>query len=273
MRLLLTNDDGIDSVGLHVLARAMKPFGEVLVIAPDREQSGAGAAVGPLHLLEPEVHECSLEGIRTAYMVSGTPALCVFLARLGAFGPPPDLVVSGINPGSNVGRAIYHSGTVGAALTARNGLISGVAVSQAVPDLGLEGQGAEAGRDLQLWDVAAEVAAQVVAGLLDRPPGAPLVGNVNVPNLPLHEIKGWREAEVGVVPPRAMGRARLEALEGRTGSFRAVMEPGEAQEIPPHLDGGVVSDGYVSISWLSRMVHEPVPMPAVADRLNALLPT
>ena len=105
--LLLTNDDGIDSVGLHVLARAMRELGEVLIVAPDSEYSGAGAALGALHLIKPEVHETIVDGIDRAYAVTGPPALCTLFAALGAFGAVPDLVVSGINPGANVeiGRA------------------------------------------------------------------------------------------------------------------------------------------------------------------------
>src|SRR5687768_7884119 len=85
-RILLTNDDGIDSVGLHLLARAMCEHGEVIVVAPDREFSGAGAAVGALHLIQPEVHRVTLQGVDEAWTVGGPPALCVMFARLGAFG-------------------------------------------------------------------------------------------------------------------------------------------------------------------------------------------
>ena len=141
MRILVTNDDGIDSVGLHVLARAMRPHGDVVVIAPDAEYSGASAAFGALHKIQPEVHRSRLDGIDEAWAVTGPPALCVMFARLGAFGPPFDLIVSGINPGANVGRSVYHSGTVGATLTGRNGGVSGVAVSQSVTAFGVEGQG------------------------------------------------------------------------------------------------------------------------------------
>lgn len=119
MRILVTNDDGIESEGLHVLARALRGQGEVIVAAPDSEYSGAGAAIGPIHLSEPEVRSVDVDGIDTAWSVSGPPALCVMFARLGLFGDV-DLVVSGINPGANVGRSVYHSGTVGAALTARH---------------------------------------------------------------------------------------------------------------------------------------------------------
>src|SRR4029077_18375078 len=108
----------------HVLARRLTDIGDVVVAAPDREYSGAGAALGTLHLIHPEVRRVHIDGVPEAWSVSGPPALCVMFARLGVFGRDLDLVVSGINPGANAGRAIYHSGTVGAALTARNGGMS-----------------------------------------------------------------------------------------------------------------------------------------------------
>src|SRR3954449_721262 len=151
MRILVTNDDGVDCVGIHVLARRLGALGDVVVAAPDREYSGAGAALGTLHLIRPEVRRVTIDGVPEAWSVTGPPALCVMFARLGVFGAPFDLVVSGINPGANSGRAIYHSGTVGAALTARNGGVSGVAISQAVADVGVEGQGWEAMLTGQLW--------------------------------------------------------------------------------------------------------------------------
>ena len=118
MRILVTNDDGIDSIGLHVLVRAMCRLDgghEIVVAAPDTEYSGAGASLGALHLIRPEVRVARIEGCTASavWAVTGPPALCVMFSRLGAFGEPFDLVVSGINPGANVGRAVYHSGTVG----------------------------------------------------------------------------------------------------------------------------------------------------------------
>lgn len=114
---MVTNDDGIDSTGLHVLARRLTSLGDVVIVAPDTEYSGFGGALGTLHLVQPEVHQSEVEGIAESWAVTGPPGLCVYFARLGAFGDF-DLVVSGINPGVNTGRAIYHSGTVGAVLKA-----------------------------------------------------------------------------------------------------------------------------------------------------------
>src|SRR5688500_9725040 len=209
MRILVTNDDGVDATGLHVLARRLVELGDVVVAAPDQEYSGAGAALGALHLIRPEVRRVEIDGIPEAWSVTGPPALCVMFARLGVFGPPFDLVVSGINPGANTGRAIYHSGTVGAALTARNGGVSGLAISQAVAGFGVEGQGWDEMLQDQQWDTAAEVAVQVVGGLRDELADGPFVVNVNVPNLPLDQIVGWRRTEVALLPPRAIARAAL----------------------------------------------------------------
>ncbi len=257
VRILLTNDDGIDSVGLHILARAMKPFGEVVIAAPDREFSGAGAALGALHLIQPEVHKAHVDGIDEAWAITGPPALCVMFARLGAFGAPFDLVVSGINPGVNVGRSVYHSGTVGAALSGRNGLISGVAVSQAVTGFGVEGQGWDEMLVGQKWESAAEVAATFVEGLVSAMPAQPVVVNINVPNKDVAEMKGWRVARVGHEPPRRMSTAVLEPKEGHAGSYYVRMQWGDAVSLPADTDGGLVEADYVSVSYLSSLAHEP----------------
>ena len=155
---MVTNDDGIDSIGLHILARALTELGEVVVVAPDREFSGSGASVGALFEFRPEVRRRQIDGVAESWSLNGPPALCVLYSKLGVFGDPFDLVVSGINPGSNVGRSVYYSGTVGACLAARNGGVSGVAVSQAVTGWGIEGQGWLDIVQNQKWHVAAEVA-------------------------------------------------------------------------------------------------------------------
>jgi len=271
VRILVTNDDGIDSLGLHALARAMRRHGDVVVVAPDAEYSGASSALGALHLIQPVVHECRLDGLDEVYSVTGPPALCAMFARLGAFGPPPDLVVSGINPGNNVGRSIYHSGTVGAALTARNGGIPGVAISQAVAGWGVEGQGWDEMVANQEWDTAAAIADVVVEGLLADLPADPPVINVNVPDCPLDEIKGWRLADVGWRPPRSMATAVLEPRKGYEGSYTVKMDWGEPTEVHASTDVGLVMDGYVAVSWLSRITHETPPSDKIGVALDTLL--
>jgi 5'-nucleotidase len=270
MRILVTNDDGIDSVGLHVLARALRPHGEIVVVAPDREYSGSSAAFGALHLIQPEVRRTPLDGVDEAWVVTGPPALCVMFARLGVFGARFDLVVSGINPGANVGRAIYHSGTVGAALTARNGGISGIAVSQNVAGFGVEGQGWDEMLADQRWDTAAVVAEAVVRAHLADPPADPVVINVNVPNVELAELRGWYEAEVGAVPPRVVDGAVLEPKLGHDGSFYVRMTWGDAMLLPDETDGGVVERGEVAITYLTRLQAQPMAS-SVAKGLSELL--
>ena len=252
MRILVTNDDGIDSIGLHVLARAMRPFGQVVIAAPDQEYSGASAAIGALHIMRPEVHRRRVDGIDEAWAISGAPALCVFLSRFGLFGDPFDLVVSGINPGVNVGRSVYHSGTVGAAVTARNAGITGIAVSQAVTGFGVEGQGWDDAVKGQLWDAAAEVAAAVVRGWIANRTDEPVVINVNVPNTPLDQIKGWRRTSVGMQVPRAVVNANLVPKEGQENSFTVDMSYGDPVPLPEHTDGGAVESGYVAVTYVSR---------------------
>lgn len=273
MRILVTNDDGIDSIGLHLLARAMCNHGEVVVAAPDREYSGAGAALGALHVIQPEVRRVRIDGVPEAWSVTGPPGLCVMFARLRAFGPPFDLVVSGINPGANVGRSVYHSGTVGACLTGRNGGVSGVAVSQAVSGFGVEGQGWDEMLADQRWESAAHVADVFVGSLVAAMPAEPVVANLNVPNLPVDEMKGWRHTTVGELPPRAMATADLDPIAGHEDAYHVRMSWGEEVPLPEETDGGTIERDTVSVTYLSRMVAEDRHDMAAPERaLDALLP-
>ena len=277
MRILVTNDDGIDSIGLHVLARSICELDgghEVVVAAPDQEYSGAGAALGALHLIQPEVRrahisDCPADGI---WKVSGPPALCVFVARLGAFGGPFDLVVSGINPGANVGRAVYHSGTVGAALTGRNGHISGIAISQAVTGFGVEGQGWDESIATQHWDSAAAVAKQVAQTLVDDMPTEPVVVNINVPDCPLEQFGTWKYAYVGDQPPRSMSAANLKPIPGHEEAYTVEMGWGDVVELAPETDGGIIERNDVAITYLTRLDHHDRPdLDSIAASLDKLL--
>jgi 5'-nucleotidase len=271
VRILVTNDDGVDSVGLHRLAERLADDHDVVVAAPDREYSGAGAAIGTIHLIEPEVHRIDLPGTAEAWAVMGPPALCVVFARLGVFGGPFDLVVSGINPGANTGRAIYHSGTVGAVLTARGGRVSGIAVSQAVEGFGVEGQGWDDMLAGQRWDTACEIAAATVEAFTTAPPDGAVIVNLNVPNLPLEDIKGWRRTEVASLPPRALAHAELEPKVGHQGTFYVRMGWGDPLELPDDTDSGAVERGYVSVTYLSRITDDPTAdLPDLADRFADL---
>jgi 5'-nucleotidase len=173
MRILVTNDDGIDSPGLAALADALRAVGEVWVVAPDRERTAVAHAVTlhkplRLHRLAPRI-----------FSVNGTPVDCVNLALLKVMPKPPALVVSGINKGVNLGDDVLYSGTVSAAM---EGTILGV------PSIAVSQEGRERFR----FSVAADYAARVARLVLEQGLPEETLLNVNVPNRALRSIKGAR---------------------------------------------------------------------------------
>lgn len=240
-RILVTNDDGFESAGLDALVAALDGAGhELLVVCPDTDRSGSGAAIGYVH---PDEHVDAVQvrlprSGHTAHALDGPPALCVFAAVLEAFGPPPDLVVSGVNPGLNTGRSTLHSGTVGAALTAANLGRSGLAVS------------IDAG-DPQRWDTAVELAVEALAWVLDQPERT--VVNLNVPNLEPAEVAGFRVAELA---PFGIVRAAVTgAAEGRLQfELRGTTDP-----LPTDSDTAVVRSGHAAFSVLDGVRARPDP--------------
>jgi 5'/3'-nucleotidase len=233
MRVLVTNDDGVGSEGLHVLTAALAAADyDVSVVAPDSDRSGTGAAIGLVHadqhLDAKPVELPGCEGI-VAHALDGPPGMCVIAARLGAFGEPPDVVVSGINPGLNTGRAILHSGTVGAALTAQNFGGSGLAVSL---DVG----------DRWYWETAARVAVDVLPRLLEAP--ARSVLNLNVPALAYDEVGGVRWARLA-----AFGAVRAAVAETPDGGLQFELRTTNV-EPRPDSDSGCVATGYAALTTI-----------------------
>ena len=192
MRILFTNDDGIDSPGLHALVAAYTAQGhELLVVAPHQEQSGASAAIGDLvgntHIRYEQPDIPALRDVE-AYALEGPPALCVWTACLGAFGPEPDLIVSGINAGANCGRSVLFSGTIGAALTAASFGKRGLAVSLMHSRQALH------------WETAANLASRTTDWLVGAPERT--VVNLNVPNRSASDLAGITTAplaDIGTV--------------------------------------------------------------------------
>jgi 5'-nucleotidase len=306
MKVLVTNDDGVASPGLHALARALVDDGfDVIVVAPDREMSGSAAAIGQVHVEEgidaERVDLPRLDGV-PAYAVAGPPGLCVLTARLGGFGDPPDLVVSGINPGANTGRAVLHSGTVGAALTAANFGCRGLAVSIDVSTLHLHEQargtvtvgdgdraraevvespeiGDDPGARGRLrdvsgvafdrpaeWATAAAVGASAASWLASDEAPPCTVLNVNVPNLTMDRLKGVRAA-ARLAP---FGTVRSSVVEAAPDGGRLQIEfrPTES-ELPPDSDTAIVAQGFVSVTALSGIgIDDRVDMSPVLDLLS-----
>jgi 5'-nucleotidase len=180
-RVLVTNDDGLEAPGLHGLARTLAADHEVLVAAPRENVSGAGTSIGRIEAADPtRLDRRDLDGLE-AYALEGPPGLAVMAAHLGAFGDPPELVVSGVNAGLNTGTSIIHSGTVGAALTARTFGVSGLAISLAPSDP-------------WHWETALPFARRAVAWLARQ--GTLTTLNVNTPGVPLDAVQGVTWAAV-----------------------------------------------------------------------------
>jgi 5'-nucleotidase len=249
VRVLITNDDGIDSPGLHALAAAARDSGlDVLVAAPSREFSGASAALtlveehGRIVLDSRELP--GLEGV-PAYAVAASPAFVVLVALHGAFGPEPDLVLSGINYGANAGRAVTHSGTVGAALTAAVGGRRAAAFS--------------VGTNVRRpgnpnWDTAATVVRELLPIVYGLPVGVLL--NVNVPNLPYEQLGGVRRA-----PLADFGAVQLTVAERNEGYLRMALTDSDAE-----LEAG--TDEY----WLAKGYVSVTPIRPLAEATDVVLP-
>jgi 5'-nucleotidase len=232
MYLLLTNDDGVQSAGLLALKRSLEEVAEVAVFAPDRNWSAAGHS----RLLEEPltVRTLRLADGSTVLVSNGTPSDCVALALMGLLPRRPDLVVSGINRGPNVGSDVTYSGTVAAAMEAVLFEVPAIAIS-------LDGY--------ENWDFsfAASFARRLVLEVLRRglPPGVLL--NVNVPNRPAGEIRGVAMTRLG----RRIYRDEWELIaeEGEERRYR-LGGPPPTGELLPGTDLAALAAGYISITPL-----------------------
>ena len=183
MRILAVNDDGIYSPGIWAVVEALKDIAEVIVVAPDREQSGVGTAITLSHPIRASQVTPMIDGI-SAYAVEGTPADSTIVALESLIDGPVDLVVSGINKGSNMGNDVFISGTMGAALQGFFRNIPAIAVSVA------------ALKDVQ-FAPAARVVRILAQGVADRRLASPMLLNVNLPNVPLEKILGVSLTHLG----------------------------------------------------------------------------
>jgi 5'-nucleotidase len=193
LRLLVSNDDGVHAEGIHVLAASLSSLGEVTIVAPDRNRSGASNSLtlsAPLRVqqLRPRV-----------YSVTGTPTDCVHLALGGLLDFTPDIVVSGINDSANMGDDTLYSGTVAAAMEGRNLGLPAIAVSCVSQN-----------HEPKHFASAAEAALRIVQRLIrDRLPKDTLL-NVNVPDLPWSDIQGFAVTRLGNRHPSAPSIRQLD---------------------------------------------------------------
>lgn len=238
MHILVTNDDGVHAPGLLALAQAVRKIADkVTILAPDHNWSASGH-VKTLH--RPlRVKETELEDGSKAWASDGAPSDCVALAQLGFIPEKIDMVVSGINPNANIGHDVTYSGTVTAAMEAAIWGIPGVAVSLDRP---------ENHSGVVDYQHAAEAARQIIAWLKEQPDlPEDTILNVNVPYLPLAEIKGFKITRQGL---RIYRDALLRRLDPRGKPYYWIGGEAPTGVEEPGTDYGSLAAGYVSITPL-----------------------
>ncbi len=228
MKILVSNDDGYLATGIIALTEALERVADVVVVAPDRNRSAASSSLTldrPLRVAEVA---------KNRYRVDGTPSDCVHLALTGFLDFEPDLVVSGINHGANLGDDVIYSGTVAAALEGRFLGLPTIAVSLV-------------GHDLQHFDAAARIAAELVRKI-DRTGLSPdVVLNVNVPNRPYDQISGMRATRLGF---RHKSEAILKDTDPYGRPIYWVGPAGAGQDAGEGTDFRAIEEGAASVTPL-----------------------
>ena len=228
MRILVANDDGYLSPGLATLVEAVRPLGEVFVVAPEWNHSGASNS---LTLTRPLSVQRAPSGF---WYVNGTPTDCVHIALTGLLDARPDLVVSGINDGQNMGDDTIYSGTVAAAM---EGYLFGVpSMAFSLVDKGHAH-----------LETAGEVARSIVSRFVRNPPTEPFLLNVNIPNRPAAEIRGVACTRLGKRHP-SNPVVRAENPRGET--IYWIGSSGSARDAGEGTDFNATASGYVSVTPL-----------------------
>lgn len=248
-KLLLSNDDGAHAEGLAVLAEAVKDLGDLQVVAPDRNRSGASNSLTLNRPLNPRQLNNGF------WAIDGTPTDCVHLAVSGLFGAQPDLVLSGINHGPNLGDDVLYSGTVAAATEGRFLGLPALAFS-------LAGQ--------VHWATAAQVVRKLLHVFLSDPQALKLPArsllNINIPDVPAFALKGYKITRLG---HRGRGPAPIETLNPAGQKCYWIAPPGDALEAGPGTDFHAISEGWVSITPLQFDMTRHESLAQVEKWLNS----
>ena len=244
MKLLISNDDGIFSLGIRTLANTLAQAGyEVTVVCPDRERSATGHGLTLHQPIRAEIVSSVFRPEVVAWSCSGTPADCVKFALSAVLDTPPEFIISGINHGSNLGTDILYSGTVSAAM---EGIIEGI------PSIAIS----LASFTFQDFQPAAQFACFLIEHLIQQPLPEATLFNVNVPPVERKEI-------AGVVWTRQGLRRYIETFEKRTdprgksyywlaGEVVEEIEQPEHMHLPPHIptDVQAIRENYITITPL-----------------------
>ncbi len=236
MNILLSNDDGYLAPGLLALRVALAPIARLWVVAPERNHSGASNSLTldrPLRVQQIE---------KDFYSVNGTPADCVHIALTGLLEGQPDLVVSGINSGANLADDTLYSGTVAAAMEGRFLGLPAIAASLA-------------GREMAHYETAAKVVVDLVQKLKEQPLPNDIMLNINVPDVPLNQLKGVRSTLLGSrLPPSPA----VKALDPNGREVYWIGPAGRAKNKTENTDFAAIIAGYASITPLQfDLTHHP----------------
>ncbi|WP_292934899.1 5'/3'-nucleotidase SurE [Noviherbaspirillum sp.] len=227
MKILISNDDGYLAPGIIALAEALKPIAEIIVVAPDSNRSGSSNS---LTLDRPLSVFCADNGF---FFVNGTPSDCVHVALTGGFAFKPDLIVSGINQGQNMGDDTLYSGTVAAATEGFLFGIPAIAFSQVE-------------KGWEHVDAAARIAREFVERNLDMLQ-KPYLLNINIPNMPYEQIKGLKATRLG---KRHESEAVIKTQDPHGREIFWIGPAGKAKDAGEGTDFHAVANGLVSVTPL-----------------------
>ena len=243
MRILLSNDDGYFAPGLAALAEALGQLGEVVVVAPEQNRSGASNS---LTLDRPLQLKKAANGF---YFVNGTPTDCVHLAVTGMLNELPDIIVSGVNLGANMGDDTIYSGTVAAAT---EGYLLGIP-SIAVSLTSFEGNN---------FATAGRVARELVERFVRKPIWDPILLNVNVPDIPYSELQGFEVTRLG---RRHKAEPVVKTVSPRNETLYWIGAAGAAADAGPGPDFNATERGCVSITPLQIDLTHNAQMSSIAQ--------
>ncbi len=248
MKILISNDDGYRAEGIRALAEAMSTLGDITVVAPDRNRSGASNSL----TLENPLRVSLLEN--GVYRVEGTPTDCVHLAVTGLLEDEPDMVISGINAGANLGDDVLYSGTVAAAMEGRFLGLPAIAIS-------LNGHTATH------FETAAWVAKKIVMQLQRSSLPADTILNVNVPDIPIDDITGFESTRLG---RRHKAEPVIRELDPRGRPMYWVGPAGEEEDAGPGTDFYAINRGAVSVTPLQIDLTHYEAIDGVANWLEGV---
>ncbi len=251
MELLISNDDGIEATGIRILAESMRGLGDVTIVAPDKNCSGASNSLtldSPIRIKELE------HGV---FRVSGTPTDCVHVALTGLLEDDPDIVVSGINAGANLGDDVIYSGTVAAAMEGRFLGYPAVALSLVFNDKS----------ERHHFETAGEAALRIVRQLQRDPLPADTILNINVPDCPWPEINGFEVTRLG---HRHRAEPVVKTVDPRGRDMYWIGPAGAEQDAGPGTDFDAIRRKFISVTPIHVDLTRYQALDQVAGWLNAI---